>query len=136
MIPWKQIKNKGGEQPHRSWTKLTQVLTVVGAAFRVADSCTNVMSPTSTFFYMIFDTAKETFKADDDDCSVAKRMSCLREFNMEDSNTVSCGRSSLRTWPILRRIGRLLAPFWKSLRQKKKEWRRFHRKALSFGMAL
>ncbi len=47
------------------------------AAFRIADSCTNVMSPVSPFLYMMLDMARDTFKADEKDCSVAKWMSCL-----------------------------------------------------------
>lgn len=47
------------------------------AAFRIADSCTNVMSPTSAFLYMIIDIGKDTFKAQESECTVAKWMSCL-----------------------------------------------------------
>lgn len=47
------------------------------AAFRIADSCTNVMSPLSAFFYMILDIGRDTFRADESECSVAKWMSCL-----------------------------------------------------------
>lgn len=50
---------------------------LVQAAFRIADSCTNIMSPVSSFLYMMLDLGRETFLADEKDCSVAKWMSCL-----------------------------------------------------------
>ena len=57
---------------HLGWNPaLTQ------AAFRVADSASNVMSPVSVYLYMTLDIARDTFRADEQDCSVGKWLSCL-----------------------------------------------------------